>query len=448
MNMLRQFPRNYIPQLSNFLRANYEWVLISLGLGFLIWMVASLDQNPVQQREFSEALRIEFIEDASGEVTRAPNNTLANRRVTVTLRAPRSTWDTINSDDIRVVADLRGLEPGTHTIELEGEIVNDDLPGRVISLSPPELSVELVAVSERLIQLNADIASQPSPEFLAEITACEPQQITVRGPAPEVDRVASAITRLDVADLSTSATVNGAIVLFNASGRPITTLTTEPETVICQVEISQRPDVVAVHVEANIIGDVPDGFQLVEDYRIVPEEVLVTGDMTAIEAMQGVALTEPIDVTDQRENFSRNVSVQLPDGVTLVQPTQLVTVNININEQNATRTFDDIPVRVLNLDLGLIVELSPPTVSVDVTGPQSIISGLTAEDISATVDLEGRGEGRFEDIPVEVSFLRESLQGDLNIAAIVQPPTISATISIEVLETVTPDAQPLIGQAN
>src|SRR5215213_7382442 len=95
----------FLPELFEFIRKNSEWLILSLILSLIIWIVATLDQNPVEQRELTESIPVEYMENS--DVIRSSNFVINNREVKVTLRAPRSTWEIINSEDIRVFADLR-----------------------------------------------------------------------------------------------------------------------------------------------------------------------------------------------------------------------------------------------------------------------------------------------------------------------------------------------------
>ncbi len=415
--------------LLTFLRENAEWVIISLVLGFVIWIVATLDDDPVQQRVLSQSVRIEFIEGE--DVVRSST---APRSADITLLAPRSTFEEITTEDIRLTADLSELTPGTHIVELHAEIITDDLRGRVVEVDPEQLSVEVVAVSERLIQVTPII----SPSSARATAACDPGEVRVRGPAPEISRIGSAEARIDVADQTATVTDAYSIVLFDVNNTPITNLTTDPETVTCTVEIEQRDDTVMVAVVPNVIGEVPPGYVRSDDYVVEPEEIEVAGEAGALEALNGEVETEPIDVSGQTENFSRVVGVDLPPGVELVQSTQLITVTITITEPNTTVNFENVPIQILNLRTGLDAELSPASVSVSLTGRSSLVEGLTKEDISITVDLDGQGVGSHEDLQLTWSLLRESLR-DAEITVQIQPSDrVDVTISEQIVPTPTP----------
>jgi YbbR domain-containing protein len=411
--------------LMTFLRQNAEWVIISLVLGFVIWIVAVLDDDPVQQRTLPQGIRVEFIQGE--DVVRGSNLT---RTARVTLLAPRSTFEKITSDDILLTADLSPLNPGTHIVEIEAEIVNEELRGRVVEIEPSELSVEVVAVSERLIQITPLIAS-PTTRGTAN---CEPNEVRVRGPSPAISTITRANVVIDVTDQSTILSDDYSVSLFPD---PITDIEVVPETVTCTVEVERREDTVTVDVVADVTGDPPEGYLLNPDYEVEPAEVEVTGDPEALAALGGEIKTEEINVIDQTENFSRVVGVELPDGIELVQSTQRITVTISISEPNTTINFEDVEIQILNLEFGLDVEVSPENVNVSITGPPSRLEDVKKEDLSITVDMAGLGVGTYQDLSLEADWLRPSLQ-DALIPVVIQPETVDVTISERVIPTSTP----------
>lgn len=425
MSQFQSILRNIL----DFLRQNAEWVMISLILGFVIWIVAALDDDPVQQRTLAQNIRIEFIEGE--EVVRSSN--LTRTTAEITLLAPRSTFEEITTDDIRLTADLSSLPPGRHDIKLEAEIINDDLRGRVVEIDPEEVSIDVVAVGERLIQVTPRI----SPSATRATAICEPNEIRVSGPLPVVNSISVAEARIDVSDQTATASGNYSIILFDDNDRPITTLTTDPSTVACTVEVEQRDDAVTVEVVPDVIGDPPEGFLAVQDYETDPSEIEVTGDPDALDALGGEIMTEEISLEGQTETFSRVVGVVLPEGIQLVQSTQRITVTITITEPNTTINFDDVQIQVINLGGGLDVELSPETVSVSITGRRSLLQDLKIEDISISVDVADLGVGSHEGLELTHEFLRESLQ-DPQIPVIIQPSEVDVTITERIVPTPTP----------
>jgi YbbR domain-containing protein len=433
-------------QLRTFIQANGEWLAISLTLGFLIWIVAALDNDPVQQREYSEAVTVEFIEDPTADVMRESTALLGSVRVRVVLRAPRSTWDSISVNDIRVRADLTNLPAGTHVVDLTGELVNEDLRGRVISIMPEQITVRLVDVGERLVQVTPETSAPPI-EYVAGNAVCDPAQVRVRGPVSRINTVASAVTRLNISTIpepTDMMTVNGSILLFDADNRLISSLSITPDTVVCQVSI-QRREGFLVQVQPQIIGEPDVNYSLTGEVIINPASVFVTGDENAILALNGVITTEPIDIDRRAGTFTRSLEENdliLPPGVRLQQSSQQITVTV-VMVENLDATTVSVPIRTKNLALGLDVVLRTTHVTVNITGPQSVVADLTSEDLSALVDLTGLGEGSHSAVAVEIELLQAALE-NAGLVIEYQPQAIDLRIVPVALPSPTP--APIFGK--
>lgn len=430
--MMKQF----LTTARQFALANLEWLFLAFILGFVIWVIAAVDSNPVQQREFSERIVVEYKLADDEAVLR---DTTQVTRVTIEVRAPRSTWDVLSSDDLKVVADISDLPAGTHTVDLVGEFINDDLKGRIISITPSSVDVRLVDAGERLVQVVPEISVRPSIEYTVNDSAitCDPSQITVRGQAPRVERVVKAVVRLNASNLTATSTVAGSILLFDANESLVTGLTIDDENVQCQIEVNPREGQ-ALAVESELIGSLPNGY-LPGVVTVDPTEIFVVGDSEAIDALNGV-YTVQIDVTDQTSTFVRIITIDnLPEGVSLQDSTSEITVTVGVNEESDIVTLTDVQIRILNKDTGLVATMSPVTATISITAPQSIAASITAEDISLSVDLANLGEGEHLNLPIEYELLTEVLQ-NAEPTVTIQPETATVILEVQALPTPTPSA--------
>jgi YbbR domain-containing protein len=119
----------------------------------------------------------------------------------------------------------------------------------------------------------------------------------------------------------------------------------------------------------------------------------VRGTPEALAAVERID-TATIDVTGLNGNNSFRVPLLLPNGVTLLQPTD-ATVGVTVIPLAGTRPFPLVAVQVINLGTGLAAETDPTTVSAVVTGPVPALAALGPGDVTATVDAAGRGVGSF-----------------------------------------------------
>jgi YbbR domain-containing protein len=123
-----------------------------------------------------------------------------------------------------------------------------------------------------------------------------------------------------------------------------------------------------------------------------PFAVTVRGDETVLSTLDRIE-TLPIDVGDLSATKRLSVKLSLPDGVTLLRPTD-VSVTITVQPLAGTRAFSSAVV-VLGLSSNQTAELDFANVAILVAGPVPTLANLPAEQVIATVDAGGRGPGSY-----------------------------------------------------
>jgi YbbR domain-containing protein len=134
-----------------------------------------------------------------------------------------------------------------------------------------------------------------------------------------------------------------------------------------------------VPVEARFEGELPAGFRRT-GVTVTPERVRVRGPESHVNELER-AFTETISLADMRENQPpQQVAVDIPDHkVTPLDAT--VSVRVDVLEEQSERRFTNVSVRTPS---GAAVV--PPTASVTLRGPRSIVESLKPEDVRLVVE--------------------------------------------------------------
>lgn len=418
-----------------FLSANVGWIITSFILAFMLWIFVTLQENPIEQRIFPEPIEVTFIQDE--DTVYIPDSaTNASRQVIV--RAPGSSWEVLSADNIEVVADLRGLDPGIHEVQLQARIQKDDLRARVVDILPTEfITIEIQAVKELIVNITPVVQTDPPNQYYYLPPVCTPNQVKVSGAESLVDQVAIATVSLSLRTITEPITIERDIILQNQNGRTLSGLQLDTPRTVCQVDIQPRGNI-SLSVEPNRIGE-PATDYLFKSARATPSEVFVIGDADAIASMNGVVYTSPIDLTDRTSDFSVVADLVLPDGVRLDPPAQTIRVTVSIEPKLDSFTFADVPVQMENLDPTLVAILSTTEVSVIAFGPIPIIRDMTPEDFIVVVDLRNLSAGRYNSLPLTV----EPIRGDLSdIEFTVQPISVDVTLNPFATPTPSPTVSP------
>lgn len=155
-----------------------------------------------------------------------------------------------------------------------------------------------------------------------------------------------------------------------------------------------EPTSITLRVEPKQIKTVPVAATLVDNpapgYRVAltlstPSTLQIIGAEKSVAGIDQLA-THPISIKDVADSFKKEITVDLPSGVSIGNGgTTLVTVQVNIEENVVVRRFENIPVEGRNT--AFPVKISPPNISIDVRGPENDLSSLSVENM-VYVDLK------------------------------------------------------------
>jgi YbbR domain-containing protein len=127
------------------LAKNVRTFLLALILGVSVWVSAVSAADPNEVRAYPEPIPLEVIgQDPSLIITSEIPPT-----VEVSLRAPRSVWESLIARDnsVRAIMDLTGLSAGEHTRDVQ--IMVDMRPYQIVVKNPASVSVVLESVETR-----------------------------------------------------------------------------------------------------------------------------------------------------------------------------------------------------------------------------------------------------------------------------------------------------------
>lgn len=144
-----------------------------------------------------------------------------------------------------------------------------------------------------------------------------------------------------------------------------------------------------VAVLPAIAGEPAYGYSLL-GIRVTPQTVAVSGDPKALAVLQSVP-TETVNISGATRDFVQEVTVVPPAGV---RAAARVRVAVQITPAIAVTTIRGIRVEPPEVRGGLVVNVEPALVQVQVQGPVTLVNRLRASDFSARLDGVATEEGR------------------------------------------------------
>lgn len=377
------------------IRGNVLWFIASLALAFMVWVVASLQVDPIGVTQFNN-IPITLIENDAMILT---NRTNLRRFVTVDVRARQSVRQLITAEDLTVRADLSNLPAGTHAVQLEVTT-----PRRAtVDTRPAQITVILEPSQARQKPVQVMISGEPPTGYLRGEPQLSMTQVTVTGTLAQVDRVDHLRAIVNLTDRRSQFSEEVTLVPVSANGTVLSDVTLGQQSVRVTIDIQQREDVVDVSIRPLIdFASAPAGYVVRLD-TYSPQTATVRGSPESLAALPDLLDTTTIDLTNRTQTFTISVPVQIPDGfgngrITILEG-QTVDVRVVVEASVSTVQFDDIPVTALGVREGGHARVIPSRVTVLVTGPQPLLSGLSADTITVTVDVDGLAPGTYDLAP-------------------------------------------------
>ncbi len=382
-------------RLNSIVLSNAIWFAGSLVLAFFVWVIATYQSDPIQQRRFPERLPVQLVPD-EGLLVTAPQ--AANRTVSVVIRAPRSVLDLLTREEIEVWGELDGLPPGEHSVELQARLARS--PATVLDISPRLMRVTLEELLLKQVPLRSVVTAEPpagftrdQPEFDISLN-----QAQARGPSSKVTKVVAAQVWLDLSQQRNPLETDLRLTPVDADGVAVDEVGLDPEVVRVRVNIRRRDDVREVSVRPQLVGSLPEGYVL-NTLSYMPQVLLVSGAPSELNKLPDLLTTAPINLTDRTSSFEVSVPVVLPEATLVLLSEQNIRVSVEISPLTASRQFNDIPVEVIGRSSQMEARLSPNRVTVLITGPQPVVESLNAADIRVAIDLNGLSPGNHTAVP-------------------------------------------------
>jgi YbbR domain-containing protein len=369
----------------HWLRSNLTSFTLAILVSLTVWIIASQEQNPVQESELQPAVVIAV----KGLV---PGLLIANdypKATTLRLRAQENTWLSLSSQDVLVTADLTGLGPGQHQVPLSVQVMAQ---AGFVSANPSSIQITIEEERQREIQVHVKKTGQLAVGYSSGAEVIDPVRVTISGPRSAVDLVNDVVAAVSLASLTESISAELSLVAIDAEGNTVSNVTIEPAVAQVTVPVTLGADyrVIAI-VVPDPIGEPAAGYNMT-GIKVTPNLITVHGDPQIINAMQPYVLTQPVNLSGLTDSLVTEVALDLPSGVTPVGSTS-IQIRITIEAVQGSQSLE-IPIQAVGLDRKLKADFSPVSVTVILSGPIPILDQLRiTEDIIVTVDLTGLKPG-------------------------------------------------------
>jgi len=381
-------------------------ILTALIFAVIIWVTAISEADPTREETLSNSAKINV-------VGLSPDLLVVNsipERMNLTVRAPSSLITRLNlePDLVKATLDLSGLEPGTHTLKPQVNIMLN--PVEVINTSIETIQVELEEISSMIFPVTLNMTGSLPISYQADETSLDAQEVTVTGPKSLVDSISQVVAIVDVSNAVNNIDMLVDLKPINAAGNVVTGVSLSPEKTRVTIIITQLGGYRNLFVKIVTIGQIANGFYLTGLSASPVNVTVYASEPDLVNTMPAFIETVPINLNGASDDFEVDVSLNLPDGIKLIGE-QSIAVKVGIAPIGSSINFPNIPVQVINLGSNYTVTLSPSVVDVYLSGPLYLLEGYTFSDIIINLDLIDRGPGTYQLVPV-MERLSELLKVD------------------------------------
>ncbi|MFP7478883.1 YbbR-like domain-containing protein [Terribacillus saccharophilus] len=304
----------------------------------------------------------------------------------------------IQQKNYEAYVDLTDLGTGTHTVKLHYENVSDNLQ---VYMQPASIEVTIQEKASQQFNVNVGYTNedQMAAGFQVDSSTVEPQTVSIVSTQEVIDQIASVRAYVDLTDIDADINSREAPVkVYDAQGNELS-VNVQPETVEVSVQVSNPSKTVPVEVKTK--GQAPEDVSVAS---LTPEkqEVTIYAPQDTLDGIDSIS-TEEIDLSKVTENQTIDADLQLPDNVRSASDEQ-VSVDIELEETSET-TIENVSVTIEDLPEDLEATLTDPQneqIDVTVSGAQSEIEGLSADDITAAIDGSALEEGE-QTVQIDVS---------------------------------------------
>lgn len=406
---------------------NYRTFLWAFALAIAVWISAVSSADPDETRALRAAVPIQII----GQDPSLVINSDFPKEVKLSLHAPRSIWNAIESDpqSVRAILDLSGLSSGEHTLDLQIQI--DARPVQVVSVMPRTVTLMLETLATQTLKVDVNLTNEVAIGYQIGDLNIEPMEIIVAGAQSQVEKAARVRIVVNLNGIREDFDQTIPVEILDKNGARVNGISITPESVHVTLPVTQQGGYRDVAVKVVTSGRVASGYHMTDISVFPPVVTVFASDPQLVMDLPGVVETQVLDLRNAQEDINTRVALNLPEGVSIIGE-QAVLIQVGVSPIESSVTLAGEKVEIVGLTTGLSAQVSPATVDVIVSGPLPVLDTLTRQDVRVTVDLTGLGVGVHQVIPKV-----EALIADVIVESVL-PNTIEIVITQNGTITVTP----------
>lgn len=355
---------------------------LSLALAILFWFFVMDQVDPEITRVFENVpVQLTNTQELDQNSLEIMNQTDFFVDVEVTGR--RNNVLSLNSKAIYLWADMRSVRSGLNNVFINSTINSDSVNIKAV------LPKEIVLTVDRIVSLPKPVQIVFNDDFqeslYQESMEIKPLEIKVSGPESLVNAVSYLGGTISVNTLTNDYAREVSLVPYSFDGEVVSGVTLDINYATLNLKLGKTK---FVPIETVVEGEPKAGYKIVS-IKTTPEIISVSGEVSVMETLEKV-VAGTIELTgDEETSFIVEKDVTLPEGIKTLSGDTKVQVEFVIEPiQTKEFTFDVSEIPVVNLNEKFTTDLkeNQGIIMVKVTDIESVISGLTKNDIHLDIN--------------------------------------------------------------
>lgn len=363
-------------------------------VAFFIWLYVMAVDSPTHEQEFV-GVPIEIVNNSGLSVLQGKETA-----VNITVMGKRSLISKLTVEDLNAYIDLdkkNNGSPGKYNCPIQFS-----LPGGVslVSSSLSAVSIYLdntTVMSVPIEVVITDYMLEDGYELRkSDIVITDIEELSLTGPATELEKIHHAQMDVAIGHVTKSVTVSGELYLVDADGEPVnnTYIKMQQSYATAYIPVFKSRTIQLNHTFKY-------GYFNSGNTSVVfnPQTITVKGEIDDVDAFEWI---HEIDEKQVAPNGTYTVPLKLPEGIYSADELESVTYTLK------TTGIAD-AVRTVKIDVNnpnkFSYEITPKYIDVYIRGESSYISKITANDVTAEIDLSSlTSASGFMNLPVNVTF--------------------------------------------
>ncbi len=320
--------------------------------------------------------------------------------------------------------DLEGYQEGKVNVPINVRLLDNYDRIRIVSFEPRHALFTIERTVSRSKPIHIVARGEAADGYVLGTPTSETTMVTVKGPLSIVNQIDQVVANIDVDQWSSTNFINAELTPINENGQEVTDITLDTDSTLIKVPVYKIKE---VPIEPVTVNEVGEGL-ILESISISPETIMIRGEV-GVDDIESIR-TAPLDLSTIVESGEKQVSLMVPEGFGLVNPSEnLVTFEFVITEEETKNLI--YPISSLNIQgvadrtVNILDEIDE--VQVSITGERNLIQTLDLDAVGLESTLNPEEERQVVEIQVT------GVPDEFKVA--VTPPSIEVELISEIEET-------------